>query len=97
MRHNHQLPVVARNIEVVHLVGQMIAIGEDAAARAYRQRKGKAALVAVAARLHPDLHRALAHRVRIVEARQVLDRVVPHVAPPPGMIKSFVLRIHSSS
>ena len=37
MRHDHQLPVIAWNIEMMHLVRQMIAIGEDAAARAHRQ------------------------------------------------------------
>jgi hypothetical protein len=50
------------NIEVVHLVGQMVAIAEDAAARADRQMKRQAALVLVGARMHARLHHALADR-----------------------------------
>jgi len=65
--------VIAWNIEVMHLVCEMIAIGKDAAARAHRQRKREAPLVAVASRLHPDLHCALTYRVGIVKARQMLD------------------------
>jgi hypothetical protein len=40
-----QLVVLAGNVEVLHVVAQVVAIAEDAAARAHRERKRQAVLV----------------------------------------------------
>ena len=76
-----QLAVLAGNVEVMDLVGEVVAVAEDAAARADGEMEGEAALVLVAARVHARLHHALAHRIGVEELGQMTDRIV-HA--PPG-------------
>ena len=77
---DHQLAVLAGDVEVVDLVGQVVSVAEDAAARADREMEGEAALVLVAARMHARLHHGLAHRVGVEELGQMTDRIV-HATP----------------
>jgi hypothetical protein len=74
--HDHQLAVLPRDVEVVDLVGQMVAVAEDAATRAHREMKRQAALVLVGARMHARLHHALAYRVGVEELGEMADRVI---------------------
>ena len=60
--HDDELVVLAGNVEVLHVVAEVIAIAEDAAARADGEREGEAVLVRVGARMHARLHDALADR-----------------------------------
>src|ERR1035438_10197096 len=83
LRHDHQLPMPPRNIEVVNVISQMIAICEHPAPRAHRQRERQAPLVAVDPRMHPHFHRALAHRARVEELRKVPHKIKMHIATPP--------------
>jgi hypothetical protein len=73
-----QLVVLAGNVEVLHVVAQVVAIAEDAAARADRERKREAVLVGVGARVHARLHDALADGLRVAEARKVPDGIEVH-------------------
>ena len=70
--------VLAGNIEVLHVVAEVVAIAEDAAAGADGERKGEAVLVEVGARVHARLHDALADGVRVAEAGEVADGVEIH-------------------
>ena len=60
--HDSKLSVAGRDIEMMHDVANMVAIGMDARARTRRQFKLQAPLTAVAARLHSQLHGALIYR-----------------------------------
>ena len=55
-----ELVVLAGNVEVLDVVAEVVAIAEDAAARADGEREGEAVLVGVGARVHARLHDALA-------------------------------------
>src|SRR5580693_7787426 len=68
---------------MMHIVAQVVAIREDAAARAYRKRESQAPLVAVAARVHAHFHHTLAHRFRVNELRQVPNGIEKHRCPRP--------------
>ena len=73
-----ELVVFAGNVEVLDVVAEVVAIGEDAAARADGERKGEAVLVGVGARVHARFHDALADGLRVAEAREVPDGVEVH-------------------
>ena len=77
-----QLIVLAGNVEVLHVVAQVVAIAEDAAARADGEREGEAVLAGVGARVHARLHDALADGVRVAEAREVPDGIKVHDRSP---------------
>src|ERR1035441_617857 len=89
------------NVEVVYLVRQVIAVAEDAAARAYGEVKRQAALVLVRPRMHARLHHALAHRVGIKKLRQMPNRIVhPAPWPRPESLKEprfFVLQLTTNN
>ena len=76
--HHHQLRVLPRNIEVMDVVAQVIAIGENPATGADRQGKREAALIVVAARVHARLHEAFAYLVRIQELGQMPYQIKIH-------------------
>jgi len=71
-----ELAVLAGDVEVMDMVGEVIAIAEDAAARADGEVKGEAALVLVRARVHARLHHAFADGVAVEELREVADGVI---------------------
>jgi len=74
-----KLIVLAGNVEVLHIVALMIAVAEDAAARADGEREVEAMLVRVRARVHARFHDALADGARIAETSQVSNRIKIHV------------------
>ena len=65
----------AGDVKVVHVVAEMIVVGEYAAPGAYGERKGEAMLLAVGARVHARLHDALADAAGVAEAGEVADGV----------------------
>src|SRR5271163_285203 len=64
------------NIEVVHIVRQVVAIAEDPASRAHRKMKRQAALILIAPRMHPRLHHAFADLIAVQKLRQMANRIV---------------------
>jgi hypothetical protein len=60
------------------VIAQMIPIRENPATRADGQGKRQAALIVVAARVHPRLHQALAYLVRIQELGQMPYQIKIH-------------------
>ena len=70
--------MLAGNVEVLHVVAEVVAIAEDAAARADGEREGEAVLVGVGARVHARLHDALADGLRVAEAREMPDGIEVH-------------------
>jgi hypothetical protein len=60
------------------VVAHVIAIGENPATGAYGQGKRKAALIIVAARVHPRLHQAFAYLVRIKELGEMPYQIKIH-------------------
>jgi hypothetical protein len=77
---DYQLGMLARNVEVVNIIPQVVAIGEGAATRTDRQMKRQTALASVAAGMHARLHDAFTHRRRVSELRKVSDRI-EHAVP----------------
>ena len=71
-----KLTMLAGDVKVVDVVGEVVAVAEDATAWAHRKVKGKAALLSIGARVHAGLHHALADRVAIEELGEMADRVV---------------------
>src|SRR5215218_4055616 len=67
--------MVGGQVEVVHVIAEMIEIAEDPGARVHRQLEGEAALRLVGARVHPHFHDALPHRTAVAVSRDVPDRV----------------------
>jgi hypothetical protein len=65
--------MLARNVEVMHVVGEVIAIAEDSATRADGEVEGKTALRVVTARMHPRLHHAFADGVTVEELREMAN------------------------
>ncbi len=70
------------NIEVMNVITDVIAIGKHPAPRAHRQVKGKTTLVALAARMHPRFHDALADRRGVMEFRQMLNGIEHETSVP---------------
>ncbi len=73
---DHKLPMHSRNIEVVHVVREMIAIAEDPATGAHREVKGHTALIEITSRMHPRLHHAFADPGAVQKFRQMANRIV---------------------
>ncbi len=76
LRHDDELAVQAGDVEVMHVIREMVAIAEDAAAGADGEVKGQAALLHIGARVHARLHDAFAHRGLVEKLRQMADRVI---------------------
>ena len=74
--------MLSRNIKVVDVVAHVIAVGKHPATRAHRQVKGETALVALAARMHPRFHHALADRRGVVKFRQMLNGIEHEILVP---------------
>ena len=68
--------MLAGDVEVVDVVGEVVAVAEDAAARADREMEGEAALMGVGARVHARLHDAFADGSLVEELGQMADGVV---------------------
>src|SRR3569833_595326 len=73
-----ELIMLSGNIEMVHVVSEVIAVGEDAAPWADGKRESKAMLLSIGAGMHPRLHNALADRARIAIAREMPYGVEVH-------------------
>jgi hypothetical protein len=80
LRHDNKLRMLAWDVEVVHVVGEVVPIAEGATAWADGEVKGETALRIVAAWMHPRLHHAFTYRVAIEELREMANRVI-HEAP----------------
>ncbi len=70
-----ELAVLAGDVEVVDVVAEVVAVGEDAATGADGEVEGEAALVGVGAGVHAGLHHGLADGVFVEEFCQVADGV----------------------
>jgi hypothetical protein len=66
-----ELGVVARDIEVLDIVAEVITITEDAAARTDGEREREAMLIGVRARVHARFHDALSDGLRVAETCEV--------------------------
>ena len=75
-RHDHELLVRAGNVEVVHVIAEVVAVTEDAAARRDGKLKGEAALVFVGTGVHARFHDGFADLVRVHEFCKVANGVV---------------------
>jgi len=73
-----QLVVLTRNVEVVDVVAEVVAVGEDAAAGTDGEREGEAVLIGVGAGVHARFHDALADRARVAVTRKVPDGITIH-------------------
>jgi hypothetical protein len=87
--YHHQLRVLSRDIEVMDIIAQVIAIRENPATGADRQGEGEAALIVIAARVHARLHEAFAYLVRVKELGQVPYQIKIH-----GLSSSLLSRFH---
>src|ERR1700742_1392423 len=70
---NDELSVLDWDIKMMGVVAEVIAIGEDPAARTDRERKRKTALITVATRMHARFHHAFADHVAVVKLGEVPD------------------------
>ena len=70
-----ELGVLAGDIEVVDVVGEVVSVGEDAAAGADGEMEGEAALVGVRARVHAGLHHGFGDGLGVEELGEVTDGV----------------------
>ncbi len=68
--HDDQLRMLAGNVEVMDVVGEVVAVAEDTTARADGEVKGETALILVAARVHTRLHHAFADGIAVEELGQ---------------------------
>jgi hypothetical protein len=68
--------VLAGDIEVMDVVGEVVAVGEDATAGAYGEVEGEAALLGVGARVHARLHDAFADGGLIEKLGEMTDGVI---------------------
>src|SRR6202046_1934898 len=67
--------MTGRQVEVVHEIAVGIGIAKNPGARIYRQLKDKAALVALAAGVHANLHHALPDGATVAVAREMANGV----------------------
>ncbi len=74
-RNDHQLPMLPGDVEMMHMVRQVVPIAEHPAPRTHRKMELKTALLLIAARVHARLHHAFAHRTVIQEFRQMPNRI----------------------
>jgi hypothetical protein len=72
---DRQLAVVLRQVEVVHLVAEMILERKDPGPRVDREPEGEAALHRLAERVHPHFHHALPDRPAVAETGEMTNRV----------------------
>ena len=70
-----ELGVLAGDVEVVDVVGEVVSVGEDAAAGADGEMEGEAALVGVRARVHASLHHGFGDGLGVEELGKVADGV----------------------
>ncbi len=88
-RNDDKLWMLTRNVEMRHVVGEMIAIAKDATPWADGEVKGETALRMIAARMHPRLHHALADGVAVKELRKMSNRIrhaeVPFLTRQSGL------------
>jgi len=71
-----ELAVLAGDVEVVDVIGEVVAVREDATSRADGEMKGEAPLLGVGARVHARLHDAFADGSLVEKLGQMADRVV---------------------
>jgi hypothetical protein len=71
-----KLTMLAGDVKVVDVVGEVVAVAEDATAWAHRKVKGKAALLSIGARVHTRFHDAFAHGRLVKELGQMADGVI---------------------
>jgi hypothetical protein len=64
-----------RQVEVMHLIAEVILERENPCPRVDRQPEGEAPLLGLAARVHAHLHHALMDRPVVAETREVTDGV----------------------